>query len=534
MTVDLTDRYPTMVPTSERAKRLAEDPVAAADFFQFCVTNVFEHLFGWNYKKKESSVHGGILGHLSAFYGTSEFTECGNLHGHFLIWLVGGLNPADIHTKLKQDKNFEKHLFSFFEDVIQHHLPDVELTIDKNYEPRIECPPHPPKYHPDMDMKVLEDWDRFMDSEVKILGEILQRHRCMEVCHKYGNKEQCRFQFPHDIEPMSYFDPNTNSVVLKCLDSMINYFNKYILVFCRHNHDIKSILSGKAAKAAMFYITDYITKMDVKTYEVLSLLSRAVVKMPESPIGTTQDCAKMLLHKCLAQFTRQQQIHAQQAARYLRGFDDSIKSHETIPMMSNLLLELIKSPKNSEHIENIDYADSDDTEPAWLSIHTDHNGKLLTRNQVLDYFFRSETLKNMNFYEFCRCVRLEKIKQNDINNENKENEPRLGTLTRHTLKKKHPLHETHEHTDEGNGSNQSRLIPRVVGCSITRSNSNERWMLFALAHFKPFDCDHPLITDFSSQKIQETYENYNFSPRSQYIMKNWDAVHECQDECDAE
>ena len=100
----------------------------------------------------------------------------------------------------------------------------------------------------------------------------------MEVCHKYENKEQCCFQFPHDIEPKSYFDPNTNSVVLKCFDSMINYFNKYILVFCRHNHDIKSILSGKAAKAAMFYITDYITKMDVKTYEVLSLLSRAIAK----------------------------------------------------------------------------------------------------------------------------------------------------------------------------------------------------------------------------------------------------------------
>ena len=54
-------------------------------------------------------------------------------------------------------------------------------------------------------------------------------------------------------------------------------------------------------------------------------------------------------------------------------------------------------------------------------------------------------------------------------NENKEYEPRLGTLTRHTLKKKHPLHETHElvrHTDEENGNNHSRLIPRVVGCSI--------------------------------------------------------------------
>ncbi|KAG2352759.1 hypothetical protein BDR07DRAFT_1205516, partial [Suillus spraguei] len=80
------------------------------------------------------------------------------------------------------------------------------------------------------------------------------------------------FLFPHEIVETSYFDPETNSNVLMCGDRNVNYFNPYLLVFCRHNHDIKCILSGKGAKAAMFYISDYITKMDLKTYEVLSLL----------------------------------------------------------------------------------------------------------------------------------------------------------------------------------------------------------------------------------------------------------------------
>ncbi|KIJ25885.1 hypothetical protein M422DRAFT_142274, partial [Sphaerobolus stellatus SS14] len=71
-------------------------------------------------------------------------------------------------------------------------------------------------------------------------------------------------------------DSETNSVVLLCRDSTVNYHNAYILVFCRHNHDLRCILSGKAAKAAMFYITDYITKMDLKTYQLLSLMSHAV------------------------------------------------------------------------------------------------------------------------------------------------------------------------------------------------------------------------------------------------------------------
>ncbi|KAF8235194.1 hypothetical protein L208DRAFT_1258505, partial [Tricholoma matsutake] len=110
-------------------------------------------------------------------------------------------------------------------------------------------------------------------------------------------------------------DPETNSIYLACLDANINYYNPFILVYCHHNHDLKCILSGKAGKAAMFYITDYITKNDLKSYEVLSLLSKAVLHAAESNHEkSTKEQAKNLLHKCLSQFNKQQQIHAQQAA----------------------------------------------------------------------------------------------------------------------------------------------------------------------------------------------------------------------------
>jgi hypothetical protein len=70
-------------------------------------------------------------------------------------------------------------------------------------------------------------------------------------------------------------------------------------------------LQGKAAKA--FYITDYLTKMGPKTYEMLSLLSKAVCNMPSMDDTEPVAKAKILLYKCLSQFTRQQQIHGQQA-----------------------------------------------------------------------------------------------------------------------------------------------------------------------------------------------------------------------------
>ena len=73
-----------------RALRVAKDPVAAADFFDFMIRCFFKYLIGWDYDSEKSLPEGGIFGIVNAFCGTSEYTERGNLHGHFLIWLLGG------------------------------------------------------------------------------------------------------------------------------------------------------------------------------------------------------------------------------------------------------------------------------------------------------------------------------------------------------------------------------------------------------------------------------------------------------------
>ncbi|KAF8235225.1 hypothetical protein L208DRAFT_1257934, partial [Tricholoma matsutake] len=98
LSVNLDDRFPVLVSSTEHALQLAKDPVAAAEFFEFSVHALFEHIFGWNFDLGQSSEHGGILGHLQAFYGTTECTERGGLHRHIMIWLIGALNPTYLCT----------------------------------------------------------------------------------------------------------------------------------------------------------------------------------------------------------------------------------------------------------------------------------------------------------------------------------------------------------------------------------------------------------------------------------------------------
>lgn len=357
-TVNLNERYPDIVPGPERAKRLAHDPVAAADFFDRSIRLIFQHLFGWDFENGRSSEKGGILGVLKGFYGSAEYTERGVLHGHFLLWLEGGLNPTEVHDRMKKDVNFQERFFDFFESIIKHELPNVDVPPGfdgKKYTPATEMPPPPlrplNKSESEWDEDEFDAWHSCLDNEVRMCGEALQRHSCKSVCHKYGNGGRCRFRFPHPTVEASYFDAENNSVMLKVQDAWLNYYNPYLLTYCRHNHDIRCILSGKSAKAAMFYITDYITKMSLKTSQILSLMCDAVMQSPKCEDATEVEKAKALLHKCLTQFSRKQQINAQQAARYLRGLNDSISSHRTSPVLSQLAFLYIKTKYDARNVE---------------------------------------------------------------------------------------------------------------------------------------------------------------------------------------
>lgn len=595
LTVDLSQRYPVLAPGPERAERLANDPVAAADFFDKSIRCVFEHLFGWDYDRCQSSDRGGILGHIEGFYGTSEYTERGVLHGHFLIWLSGGLNPTEVHQRMKDDKEFESRFFKFFEDVIRHELPNVDLPsgFDRNtYKPGVEMPPPPlpcPEAGSTWAKETKDRWQDVFQSEVKLCGEALQRHpkECRPVCKKYGSKK-CRFRFPHDIVEESRFDVESNSILLACRDSMVNYYNPYILVYCRHNHDIKCILSGKSAKAAMFYITDYITKMSLKTGQLLSLMCKAVMTASSHSVEneTPVESAKRLLHKCLAQFSKKQSIHAQQAARYLRGSRDSISSHKTIAVLSNLVYSHVKEiyqkargreieviPSQTESNENEadgngrEDVDSDPSAGVLLgpdfqdgavdrdmTVVADSNasgsnitpqdtgvehdsvvmrvtddGRLIDSTQLHDYLYRDDKLSHLSFMDFVCMYTLEKKKEI-------RRPDRAGVKARFDLKAEHPLSSSHciveRFVIDGNAPRKIYAIPRIVGMSIPRARQGEEYSLFLFGHFVPFDAQTNPLRD--TMDVNQFISEYEFSPEDQTQMRNWEVIYECEDARDAD
>ena len=162
-----------------------------------------------------------------------------------------------------------------------------------------------------------------------------QIHTHSATCYKYWrgppNPKECRFDLDeNNTQPETKFDMETGSLCLRCLDGLVNNFNETILEAIRCNMDIKFIGSGSEAKAIIYYITNYITKSQLKTHVAYAALELAVKKLgefnPEDDDLTLR--AKKLLQKCAYSMISHQEISAQLVASYLMDYEDHFTSHQ--------------------------------------------------------------------------------------------------------------------------------------------------------------------------------------------------------------
>ncbi|KAJ7136453.1 hypothetical protein C8R43DRAFT_858990, partial [Mycena crocata] len=289
-------------------------------------------LLGWD-PHAEQHV-GGIFGPVKAYYGTVEAQGRGTLHCHMMIWCTGSLNPNEIKAKaLEEDGGieFQKKLIAFMEDCISTSVPpeaDPDLVTPlSNAHPcatRGPGPDVPP-----------EDVEKARANDLHNLVERCQRHRHGNTCYKYWkgwpDPRDCRFDLDaSNVKPISVFDPETGEFTLRCLDGLVNNFNETIIQAIRCNMDLKFIASGPAAKAVLYYITDYITKSQLQAHVAYAALELAVNKLgefnPETDDLTSR--AKSLLQKCAHSLISKQELSGQQVASYLLDFEDHFTSHE--------------------------------------------------------------------------------------------------------------------------------------------------------------------------------------------------------------
>ncbi|KAJ7177006.1 hypothetical protein C8R46DRAFT_833324, partial [Mycena filopes] len=293
-------------------------------------------VLGYDDKADEDELEGGILGTVSAYYGTVEAQGRGTLHCHMMVWLAGGLNPNQIKERALDNggnTEFQERFIAFLDDTISNSVtarPDPELVTPlSEFHP---CSTRGPGPGIPVDQQEAAE-----QLDAHNLAERCQRHRHTATCYKYWRgypaPKECRFDLDKSNErEHSVFDPETGTFELRTLDGLVNNFNQTMLRAIRCNMDIKFVGSGPAAKAILYYITDYITKSQLQAHVAYAALELAVNKLgefnPEEDDITSR--AKSLLQRCAHSLISKQELSAQQVVSYLMDFEDHFTSHKYV------------------------------------------------------------------------------------------------------------------------------------------------------------------------------------------------------------
>ncbi|KAF8212804.1 hypothetical protein K438DRAFT_1662306, partial [Mycena galopus ATCC 62051] len=285
------------------------------------------------YDPEHKDLDGGILGVVKAYYGCVEAQGRGTLHCHMLVWVEGGLNPNEIKKRAlrtdETDVEFGRRLLAFLDDTISNYIPE-------NPEPTLTVPSD--QHHPCSVRGIPTESDESFSTErQKDLRNVVlqcQSHSHSKTCFKYWHgppePKTCRFDLHEDnFRAISCFDPETGEIQLRCLNGLVNNFNATMIEALRNNMDIKFIGSGASAKGILYYITDYITKSQLKTHVAFAMLELAVKKLGSyNPLEDDMTIrAKKLLQKCAYAMISQQELSGQQVASYLLDFEDHFTSH---------------------------------------------------------------------------------------------------------------------------------------------------------------------------------------------------------------
>ena len=83
-------------------------------------------------------------------------------------------------------------------------------------------------------------------------------------------------RMPRKLVSVSAINPETGHITMRRSDPMINNFNEYLIAACRSNMDIKFIWTGNDAKALVYYITDYVTKMSLSFHDTYALVQKVL------------------------------------------------------------------------------------------------------------------------------------------------------------------------------------------------------------------------------------------------------------------
>ncbi len=577
--IDIDHLLPEQVPDyMQQSVLIAKNPFVAARFFNIYLKAFLKEVLGYDVSNPTKS--SGVLGPVTAYYGCVEAQGRGSLHCHMIVWLKDALNCNQIREKvLEGDQTFQNRLLNFIDDCISNNIPQLSASSELENVPSDHV--HPCAVRGITDLHAT----RAREKDVRNLVRSCQTHKHSATCYKYwkrGQPRECRFGLGEQHHCASSSFDSTGDLHMRHLDGLVNNFNKTMLEIIRCNMDIQFLGSGPSTKAVIYYITDYITKAQLKTHVAYAALELAVQRLEQSITAddSVTSRAKRLLQKCAYSMISRQELSSQQVASYLLDFEDHFTSHKFAPIYWTAYERLVNAtyplqeteqlPADENNVESEEYyddshvdenedessgiinkADEDDEEAeteeqnvdeAIICAGTDGNLKL-NSNHLQDYLLRGPALYSLSVWEYTSIIEKISKKRSSYRTTNNQCET-LESMhyledtddtsylrPKYTYHPDHPDSETHiqqvRHPSH-------RPLPMLVGPHPPRRDrpeTLEKYCRLILILLKPWRTAKDLIAEHND--FRTAFEAFiDENERWKNVLDNMQLLHECRDSRD--
>ncbi|KAF9455685.1 hypothetical protein BDZ94DRAFT_1119215, partial [Collybia nuda] len=113
------------------------------------------------------------------------------------------------------------------------------------------------------------DWQlRYKDT----VDDLIIRSNIHSCCGCQNSEGVCTARFPRMVVPITTVNQEDGSLQVKKLEPMINNVSPVVTYLMRCNTDVTSLLSGTAIKAIVAYVSDYVSKQSLKTYQIFATI----------------------------------------------------------------------------------------------------------------------------------------------------------------------------------------------------------------------------------------------------------------------
>ncbi|KAI9069267.1 hypothetical protein FKP32DRAFT_1540771, partial [Trametes sanguinea] len=369
--------------------------------------------------------------------------------------------------------------------------------------------------------------------------------------------------------PKTYVDEDTGGIVLRRLHPRIASYNDVVIFLMQSNMDIKFIGSGEAAKALLYYVTDYITKPSLPAHVGLSALSYAIQKTNEKLHGapnqiitahndgisdapSTRGALTLTVNRMLSR----QEVSHQQVMSYLVGGGDVYRSHSFRVLHWGSFDRLFANDPSAIVEQEVATDNSPPMQHEEIFTLKMDAGTISAANQKQDYVYRTRNVPfdDMCLYEFVGTVEKvtkrsdQKYTAYDQGNLADEYVPIGDNSGIHTQ-----LHSRGGRVAEARGSFSSAqhtqysthhlrrrsewTVPVILGDRAPRSDrgdeERDRWARMVLILFVPWRVPADILRAGESWIDAYERQRVKISPAYLTIIANMNVLSECRDVRDA-